>query len=99
MKNFFVGNHRKLPEIGQQTEHAVTLLDRTERQLFDYQVMTADLVVGQEADEARFGGMQMVDPYRRVNENHRQTLSAEVQPMPANPSHRELPGDGRSPPG
>ncbi len=99
MENFEVRDRRELMEIGQQNEHVVALLDRTECQLFDDQVMAANCVVGQQADEMRLGGVQMIDPYRRINENHRQMASPEGRPMPANPCRQGPPSDGHSPPG
>lgn len=69
MENFEVRNRRKLMEIGQQSEHDVSLLDRTECQLLDDQRVAADFVVGKQPDEPRLGGVQMVDPHRRVNED------------------------------
>lgn len=53
MENFGVCEPRELIEIGQQSEYGVALLDRTECQLFDDQMVAADFVIGQQADETR----------------------------------------------
>jgi hypothetical protein len=66
-----VSQHWKLVEVGQQFEHDVSLLDRTERQFLDHVRMTTNLVNAQKFDKLGLVNMQVVNPDRSVDQDHR----------------------------
>ncbi|AFC52655.1 hypothetical protein OCQ_11430 [Mycobacterium paraintracellulare] len=96
MEDFRVRQQRKLAQMGQQSQYVVALLDHTECQLLDHHLVATDFVVGQAADEAMLGDVQMVNPYRCVNEDHGSAASAAGRPTPWGPCRRAPRDGGRS---
>jgi hypothetical protein len=57
-------------EVLKEDQHTVALLDRAKRQLLDHNTMTSDQVVTEEPNERRLGGMEVVNPDRRIDQDH-----------------------------
>jgi hypothetical protein len=57
-------------EVLKEDQHTVALFDRPKRQFLDHSTMTSDHVVTEERNERRFGGMEVVNPDRSINQDH-----------------------------
>src|SRR5699024_8795533 len=69
-EHFVMTDRGELPQLGQQSQYARTLLDRAKRKPFGHSRMAPDVVVFQQLGELGLAVVQMVDPYRGIDQNH-----------------------------
>jgi hypothetical protein len=71
VQNLFVGRYRHRREVCQELEECLAFAERAEREFADHHRVLSDQGSIERIDEGVVGAMQVVDPDRRINEDHR----------------------------
>ncbi len=70
IQNLIVCQVREHAEVAKELENVAALLDRPQSQLLDNERVTTNLVSPEQLDKRGFRRMKVVDPYRRVDQDH-----------------------------